>query len=185
MSAENRSFTYAKLEKIEEPTKFPTFELLVLDVNKRTREAFNMRVGKTGFRVTEFEYALGCFTEKLQPFLKDAIISIQKKGYCLGTWGFVENHLDTQQVTGIFRIKDEEARNKLQQNNIRIIEEEFNGLRTTELSFKASKPSYKELKKKWDTLAEILPDTGEPMQNRWHMQAVEFRRDTKNILIEK
>lgn len=175
---EHERFSGARItEKIPPFYSFSLFEKAMKAATRQAEtNAYNATRRKYKTLASSDEYSLGIYINGIQPQIKNAVLTIHKKGYQLYEWGFAGLERETQYMDGIFRIQDKETKKKLSEIDVKIDEYEFEGLKKTEIYFKPVIPDFKEVKAKWDRVAEILPDTAAGPQSRWHPDAFDFRK---------
>ncbi len=131
----------------------------------------------------DLEYLLGAFLEMYEPYLREVVIALSKKGYVLETSsGFGSNNGEYQSLDGYFSV-DYVTRNKLEKNGIKV--RENNGFKS--LVFRADKLEIDYIKNKWLEVIKMLPDKGVLTQPSTSPQAVKSRRKyvSKNPLLQK
>ena len=178
MSSELERFQLPRVSDLTPP--FYSFSLFEKTINRITANAEQntYKASKRPYKTlaSPHEYSLGMYMDAIQQQIKKAVLTLHKKGYQLHEWGFGGLEKETQYLDGIFRIEDKEAKKKLQDIDVRVDEYEFEGMKKTELYFRPERPYFKEVKDTWNEIAEILPDTGNEPQNRYHPDAFDFRR---------
>lgn len=151
-------------------------------VNREKIAALKKRL-KSEPSMDDLEYLLGAFLEMYEPYLKEVVVKLSKKGYVIETSsGFGSNNGEYQSLDGYFSV-DYVTRNKLEKNGIKV--RENNGFKS--LVFRADKLDLDYIKQKWLEVIAILPDKGVLTQPSTSPQAVKSRRKyvSKNPLLQK
>ncbi len=151
-------------------------------VNREKIAALNKRL-KSEPSMDDLEYLLGAFLEMYEPYLREIVVNLSKKGYVIETSsGFGSNNGEYQSLDGYFSV-DYVTKNKLEKNGIKV--RENNGYKS--LVFKAEKLDLDYIKHKWLEIAALLPDKGVLTQASSSPQAVKIRRKyaSKNPLLQK
>ena len=156
--------------------------LLKNSVNREKISALKKRL-KSEPSMNDLEYLLGAFLEMYEPYLREVVVDLSKKGYVIETSsGIGSNNGEYQSLDGYFSV-DYVTRNKLEKNGIKV--RENNGFKS--LVFRADKLDLDFIKHKWLEVIAILPDKGVLTQPSTSPQAVKFRRKyvSKNPLLQK
>ena len=109
---------------------------------------------------SEEELFMGAFKEWLEPQVRDAIVTMFRKGYATQSSGFHANKPDLQMIDGLFTV-DEKAKSSLAQMGIEVLRGVDVGLPKNKLitiiRFRAEDASLSTLKARWDAIAAALP----------------------------
>lgn len=144
----------------------------------------------------EEEIMVGAFREMLEPQIRDAVFEFFKKGYATESSGFRGDIGDEQSMDGYFEI-DNEAKEKIEALGAKVLKGAETGLpyqseEWASIRFKAENPDLKEIKQKWDQIAEIMPDKGEPAlpsisggSEDFRKQYAPDRTDVEKSMLEK
>jgi hypothetical protein len=110
---------------------------------------------------TDEECLIGAYLEQLEPQVRDAIRGFYKKGYATESSGFFERSgKELQEIDGYFDI-DPEIEKKLKELGVVVgnFKRDYGWADDREfIQFEPTAADIDELKKKWDTIADILPD---------------------------
>lgn len=124
---------------------------------------------------TKAEYTLGTFAEDIPAFMRSAVFRIHRKGYMLNEWGITGFNKNIQFLSGEFVIENQKTRSALSDMNVTLDISHFDGVKSTEIYFKPETPNIHAIKKKWDRIADIMPDLGCGMRSRRSSTATSFR----------
>ncbi len=109
---------------------------------------------------TEEELHMGAFKEWIEPQVRDAIITMYRKGYATQSSGFHGTKPELQMIDGYFRI-DEATKARLNQMGVDVLRGVDIGIPQNKgvrmLGFRAKDPSIKQIKAQWDAVAAVLP----------------------------
>lgn len=109
---------------------------------------------------TEEELRMGIFREDLEYPVRDALFVINRKGYKTIMSGFDGLAPNRQFITGSFEI-DHETVSKLVERGVHVILPDLRKrVGVTEISFYPTALDMNAIKKKWDEVADLLPDLG-------------------------
>ena len=145
---------------------------------------------------TEEEIYIGAYREMIEPQVRDAIFTMNRKGYSTESSGFYYESANRQDIDGNFII-DKQTREKLKKIGVRILDRfdlKLPGLPVsyTRLEFKPKIANTALIKKQWDEIADILPDKKIPMSPSISGGSMFFRQmlsperlDIEKIVIEK
>jgi len=111
----------------------------------------------------------GTYIEQLEPQVRSAVVKMNQKGYPTFYSGLLYLKDNLQVVQGDFRL-DQEIEDKLQQLGVEVDEfEDKYKNKCTSLEF-ASTLDVDEMKQKWDTVANLLPETGKGMHRSKYIE---------------
>lgn len=164
------------------PQDHKKYITLKTSVNKEKTAALKKRL-RTEPSMDDLEYIMGAFLEMYEPYLKEVVIALSKKGYVIETSsGFGSNNGEYQALDGYFSV-DYVTRNKLEKNGIKV--RENNGFKS--LVYRADNLNLNYIKNKWLEIVAILPDKGILTQPSTSPLAVKIRRKyaSKNPLLQK
>ncbi|MEX2145199.1 MAG: hypothetical protein WD712_02390 [Candidatus Spechtbacterales bacterium] len=155
----------------EKPELTPKdFSAEVDELREQTLKQMDIEVAeriKNNPNPTEEELLVGAFREELEPQVRDAIFSFFRKGYATESSGFAEHAgKATQDIDGYFNI-DEETKNKLEKIGVSVkngpeIGMPYAGRSFTSISFEQNTVDISEIKRVWDSIADMLPDLKKP-----------------------
>ena len=110
---------------------------------------------------SEEELYMGAFQEWLEPQVRDAVLTMYRKGYATQSSGFHATKPHLQQIDGYFTI-DENTNSLLAEMGVEVLRGADIGLPRNKLitifRFRADEPSLRNLKARWDAVAAALPD---------------------------
>lgn len=160
---------------VRERDPFADMELFLSpDVVSATRElTFIDQFHELGVRIannptpTDEEWNMGAYKEELEPQVRDAAMSMRKKGYNTGSSGFWgRDHIE--QVMDVATPIDDNTKARLAEHNIEVT--------NTGIRFTPESPSNLEsVKETWDLIADILPDLGKHAEPAQSLGADVFR----------
>ena len=136
---------------------------------------------------TDQEILLGSYLEDLEPAVQNAILEFNKKGYRTQSSGFggLGGYWELQQMDGPFDV-DKETTKKLKAIGVSVRRNEEYGL--THIEFEPELADVDAIKRKWDQIAEILPDLGKPNLvpgGPWINERWEGNKDIQKRCIER
>lgn len=99
------------------------------------------------------EMSLGLFVEELEPQLREAILTLYKKGYSTDASGFMNNPSD-QMLEGDFQLDIKTIR----ELRIMDIQVETNPSGYTRIQFTPEEADISKIKKEWNKIAALFPD---------------------------
>lgn len=107
---------------------------------------------------TPIEADLDAYIEELEPQVRDAVVTFNRKGYLTWSSGFVGVHSDLQYIIGYFTL-DNETIERLAAIEVDV-EDKGNrdGRPCTAVYFHPEEPDLDQMKAKWDVIAEMLPE---------------------------
>jgi hypothetical protein len=110
---------------------------------------------------SEEELYMGAFKEWLEPQVRDAVLTMYRKGYATQSSGFHATKADLQLIDGYFAV-DEKTKSVLAEMGVEVLRGADIGLPRnkliTILRFRGDEPSLSNLKARWDAVAAALPD---------------------------
>lgn len=127
---------------------------------------------------TPEELSLGAYAEMIEPQVRDAVFMIRKKGYNTVSSGF--NDMNMQSMYFSERIAD-----ALSPQTIKKIEEVGAEVSGNGISFSCNEANLEQIKERWLTVAELLPDRGIRAVNSPFPAAQDFRERYKKGELEK
>lgn len=121
-------------------------------VEKETAERTEQNPTPTGQEVFA-----GAFREMLEPHVRDTVFRMREKGYATASSGFGGENGEIQAVDGYFAI-DPDTERFLRRYGVSVVRDQGFGKGYTFLEFHSDVPDLIELKRRWNHLAELLPD---------------------------
>lgn len=122
------------------------------------------------------EVNMGAYVEELEPQIRDAVITLRRKGYNTGSSGFW-GHDHAAQAMDIATQIDDKSKAKLSEHMVKVTDR---GIR-----FNPDNPSDIEaIKRTWDLVADILPDLGKHAEPAENMGAEIFRYSTRHKMYD-
>lgn len=115
---------------------------------------------------TDEEVRVGAFREMLEPQCRDAVFAMRRKGYATESSGFGGTHGEVQQIDGNFEI-DGATEEQLRAMGVTVHRSGDPGeilAWNTALRFTPDQPDPAALRTKWDAVAALLPDRGQPAE---------------------
>lgn len=167
-------FDLCRPDERKRPTEFTQ---LRRKVREKTQKETEERI-KNNPVPTEAELRLGCFVEQIEPQAREAVLTVNRKGYSTEGSGFAgegefgEKH---QAIEGFFTI-DDETKEKLEKMGVEIRTGFQDRKIFTTIQFQPKEPDLNSMKKVWDDIAAILPDTGQPAPQSINFFAKVFRK---------
>ncbi len=107
---------------------------------------------------TEEELGMGMLIESLEPQVRQAVLSMWRKGYLTTSSGFAGINHDIQSIDGEF-VLDQATKEKLRALEV-TVEDGDQG--TTSISFRPLEPDLDSMSRAWDGIVGVLPDLGHP-----------------------
>jgi hypothetical protein len=144
------------------------------EVNQQIEEETQERI-RTNPVPTETEIELGAFVEMLEPQVRDALIQMHSKGYNTESSGFGGQYSNLQVIEGFFSLGDR-TKAQLEAQGVEVKSTRLFSHPYTDIVFQPKEPDLAKIKKKWDTVAALLPDKGQPALPSTTDGAVEFRK---------
>lgn len=145
------------------------FEKLRYNIQRRNESDIKKRIHKNP-HPDRIELTLGLFVEELEPQVRQAILTLYKKGYSTDASGFMDNPC-SQMIEGDFQLEEKTV--------IRLktlgAEVETNPSKYTRLQFTPQEADILRIKRKWNKIATLFPDrqtTANPSMTR---KARDFR----------
>jgi len=120
--------------------------------------------------LTEIERNLGIFVEMLEPQVRAAVLTMNRKGYSTDKSGFTKQ-TDGQMIEGDFKI-DKVTTGKLEKLGVTV---ETNPSGYTKAQFFPDKVDINKIKSKWNRIASLLPDQGHSASASMTLRSREFR----------
>lgn len=155
---------------------------LGVSVKKERQKTLKNRLLKDP-HFNNLEYLLGAFMEMYEPHLYDIVLALSNRGYAIeADSGFNGKYLEYQSLKGYISV-DYVTRNKLEKVGVKL--RENNGFKS--YLFWPENADLKNIKKKWQQIADILPDRGKLTTVSNSPESVKFRRKyiPKDSLLQK
>jgi hypothetical protein len=146
------------------------FEILQADIELEMNQQIKQRRTDNPVLTPE-EVIIGAFSEMIEPPVRDAVFALNKKGYSTDTSGFLDDVL-TQTINGDFTLDDKTVKT-LQEKGVHI---EKNPSGYTYIRFWPDEPDIGSIKAKWQSIVELIPDTGTPASPSMTQRARAVRR---------
>jgi len=161
---------------LKERKRFQRLAALRTEVHKRMDAEIMERI-KTNPVLTETEDRLGAFVEMLEHQVRDAVLEFNRKGYATYSSGFFGKHNEVQAIAGFFTL-DDETKARLATQGVEIEDKKLFKGRFTEtiVAFRPQEPDLAKIKEKWDAIASMLPDKGQPALPNFTNASVQFRK---------
>lgn len=147
------------------------FEKLKYQTQKKVENATAKRKAKNP-HPDKKESLLGLFFEELEPQVKQAVLTLHKKGYSTDVSGFMENSCN-QMIEGDFQL-DEKTVVKLTTAGVTV---ETNPSGYTRLQFLPNEANIAKIKKKWNSIISLIPDKKQVASPSMTRKARDFRTD--------
>jgi hypothetical protein len=144
------------------------------EVNQGIEEETQERI-RTNPVPTETEIELGAFVEMLEPQVRDALIHMHQKGYSTESSGFGGEQSDLQVIDGVIALDDRTIA-QLEAQSVQVKVSKLFSHPYTRIIFRPEQPDLAKIKEKWDAIAALLPDKGQPALPSTSDGAVEFRK---------
>lgn len=144
----------------------------------------------------EIEVIMGTFLESIEPQVRDAVVTMSKKGYATASSGFGGEFGEKQIVDGGFSI-DEQTRKALSEIGAQVKGwADYDMPKSDEIytfiEFSPTAPDMETMKATWDRVADMLPDLGHVSPPSVSGGAEEFRNrfaaertDIERLVIER
>lgn len=140
---------------------------------------------------TEQEMRMGAYKEEIEPQARDAVMSMRDKGYNTSSSGFgdpADGH-ETQQLTLRTPLSAETETTLKAQGfsveNISLKQKDNTESNLTNITFQPNNPmNLGEMKSRWDQLAGMLPDRGQPAPMSAHGSAEKFREAVRSNTLQ-
>lgn len=145
---------------VPERVKLERFERLREETIAQMKREKEQRL-QTNPQPTETELALGVFLEDLEPQVRDALVTMNRKGYSTNSSGFGGYYGQLQVIEGAFTL-DEDTKARLQDMEVEVVEQRAWGRMFSNLEFSPDEPDLAQMKQRWDQIAALLPDRGAP-----------------------
>lgn len=110
---------------------------------------------------TQAELRLGCFVEELEPQVRDAVLTLNQKGFTTNNSGFWGEQSDCQIVDGVFCL-DLKTKKALEATGMTVNDAVFWGEPGTVLTFRPNRPDLRLIEQEWINIASMLPNRGKP-----------------------
>lgn len=150
------------------------FDKLKSDIEQIRSKTLAHRVAKNP-HPNSIEYKLGVFIEMLEPQVRQAVLTLHKKGYSTDASGFMMGNSCEQMIEGDF---------KLEEKSIKTLTAigttvETNPSGYTRLQFKPSEANIEKIKKQWDKIVSLLPGKKQVASPSMTRKAREFRANNQ------
>lgn len=149
--------------------KVRLFERLMYSLKKTMLNDLKKRQKKNS-KPDKIESCLGLFVEELEPQVRQAVLSMNKKGYSTDASGFMDNPGD-QMIEGDFQL-DQKSIKELQVIGVTV---ETNPSGYTRIQFSAKEANIKKIKKQWNKIVSLLPNKNRNADASMTKHAREFR----------
>lgn len=120
----------------------------------------------------KIESMLGLFIEELEPQVRQAILTLNKKGYSTDVSGFMDNSCD-QMIEGDFQL-DEKTISMLQTVGVKV---ETNPSNYTRLQFSPLEADISKIKRKWNKIVSLIPEKNQVASISMTRKARDFRAE--------
>ena len=158
---------YLQKQRLFERLKYSTQRKIDTDIKKR--KVKNPHPDKT-------EFILGLFVEELEPQVRQAILTLHKKGYSTDESGFMYNSSD-QMIEGDFQLEEKNVK-KLESIGV-IIETNPSGY--TRILFSPEEANISKIKRKWNEIVSLLPDKNQSASPSMTRKARDFRSNYQSL----
>ncbi len=135
---------------------------------------------------TNEELRMGAYKEEIEPQARDAVMNMRDKGYNTSSSGFGDpaDGYETQQLT-LRTLLTSESETALRQQGFSVenisVKQGNTESNLTNITFRPNNPmDLGEMKSRWDQLAGMLPDRGEPAPPATHGSAESFRQAARS-----
>jgi len=180
-----KTVNYYKQDKHTEFQK--TFDELREKTHAEMEQKVKERLEKNPLPTDE-EVLIGAYLEELEPQVRDAIRVFYKKGYATESSGFAEREgKELQDIDGYFEI-DQETEKKLKELGVEVrnFRRDYGWVDdVNSIQFEPQVADVSELKKKWDAIADILPDRKKFAYGLTGSQLWEDRNDIQKYFLER
>lgn len=129
---------------------------------------------------TPGELLMGAFREELEPSIRDAVVTMNQKGYPTISGGFIADGL-SQYMTGIFDI-DPDTEEKISLLGVQVSKRPLRDRKdpqsvVTRFEFTLhDPPDLDTIKSIWDSVADLLPERHGPLQPNISKSSHDFRK---------
>lgn len=153
-----------------------TFETLRRQVHAQCLIKYARRLSEERLRPTMQEIALGVFLEKIETQVVDAVLDLNRKGYCTWSSGFYGTRADIQGVDGPF-VLDKTTRDKLETVDAMVYTSKHYRRNYTCIYFRPKFPNIQHIKSRWREIVALIPPRGYPAILPESYGAIEFWRN--------
>lgn len=109
--------------------------------------------------LTKEEIALGTFVEEIEPQVRQAVRTFNRKGYMTWSSGFYGEASDRQGIDGTYRLANREKR-ILRKMGCTVRETLHFGMHYTMVMFQPETADLNDIRRHWNKIARVLPDLG-------------------------
>jgi len=145
------------------------FEILKFKLLKQVSQDTKKRLKQKPIP-SAVELRLGAFIEMIEPQLREALLTLNRKGYTTDSSGFLDK-TDTQIIDGDFTI-DKTTILRLKADGIKV---ETNPSGYTRLQFTPLQATINHIRDRWLHIATLLPDQGKSADPSMTQKARQFR----------
>lgn len=146
------------------------FERLRYNVQRKIINDIKKRRSKNP-NPDSIESRLGLFIEELEPQVKQAVLTLTRKGYSTDASGFMDNPCD-QMIEGDFQLNEVTIR-KLKKIGAQVL---TNASGYTRVQFSPKEADTQKIKREWDIVVSFIPDKNQVAASSMTSKAREFRR---------
>jgi hypothetical protein len=147
------------------------FDKLKFSIQKKTNSDAKKRIDKNP-HPNKMESVLGFFVEGIEPQVRQAIVTLFKKGYSTDASGFADNSYE-QMIEGDFQL-EEKTRKSLKDIGVQV---ETNPSGYTRIQFTPAEPSITKIKNKWNEIIALIPRKNQAASISMTRKAREFRAE--------
>ncbi len=163
-----------------EEERLQAFAELRKQVNQGLEEATAKRT-KENPHPSEEEILAGAFREMIEPQVRDAVFEFREKGYSTQSSGFYGDCGEKQSIDGCFTL-DESTKRQIEALGAEVKNGNEAGLPGlgeiyTFIQFEPTNSDLDEIKTKWDQIADLLPDLGQPAKPETSAGGEDFRKE--------
>lgn len=145
------------------------FERLQHRIQSEVHTAVKKRIEKNP-TPTEIENSLGVFMEALEPQVRQAVLTLHKKGYSVDVSGFTNNPCE-QAIEGDFQLNENTVQTLFAEGVI----VETTGSGYTKLQFTPDEADMNTIQNRWKTIVGVIPDTHNIATDSMTRRARDFR----------
>lgn len=136
-----------------------TFRELRRKVHGQCLVDLGKRLQNCALRPTPEEISIGSFLEDLEVQVRDAVLGMNRRGYCTWSSGFYGNKSDMQGIDGPF-VLDRQTIAKLEKAGATVRTKKFLGRNYTSITFYPTVPDTILIIKDWTKLISLIPSMG-------------------------
>lgn len=138
-----------------------TFGALRRLVHAQCLASLARRMKRGPLRATARDIELGSYAEDLEPQIADAVLEMNRKGYCTWSSGFYGKNSDIQGIDGPFTL-DATTVARLKELGVKVVIEKFFGRNYTDITFHPKVPDTRRIKREWAKVISRIPAKGYP-----------------------